>query len=528
MNGRHFDAIVIGGDSDALVAATLLAREQRTVQLLVPGDGVGGSARPFEFAPGYSASLELEAPWVPDAVARALKLDVVVDPPPIPASVALPGGGLLPLSRHVGDAAAAIREHSPRDAERWPAFMRMAHTLAGGFLEKLDAAMPPDVDAAALADLPSLLSLGRSFRALGRSNMTELLRVLPMAVQDLVDEWFAFEPLRAAIASAAVRDIRQGPRSGGTSYVLLHYLTGAEPGALRGRPWSTAYGARGGMIAALEDEARRLGVEIQTNADVGRIDVRDNAVTGVALRGGDESLSKLVLSTLDPATTLLGLVDPVWLDPEFLLAVRNIKFRGCTAYVMYALDALPFEPGAGVARALTGMVSLSSTVDSIERAYDAVKYGRTADQLHVEVTMPSLRANGAAGPHVLVAKTQFVPLAPRDGAWDAATSAALGDSVSDAIGRLIPRLKDVLKYRVVLTPADVEKRFGVTGGALTHGEITLDQILFMRPVPGWGRYATPVRGLYLAGPGTHPGPGVFGVSGLLAARRMLADTKGTR
>jgi phytoene dehydrogenase-like protein len=282
------------------------------------------------------------------------------------------------------------------------------------------------------------------------------------------------------------------------------------------------------MIAALEQEARRLGVAIETNADVERIVVRDDTATGVALRAGDESVSKLVLSTLDPATTLLGLVDPVWLDPEFLLAVRNIKFRGCTAYVLYALDALPFEPGSGVARALTGMVSLSSTVDSIERAYDAVKYGRTADQLHVELTMPSLRANGAAGPHVLIAKTQFIPLAPRDGAWDTATSAALGDAVSSAVSTLIPRLKDVVKHRLVLTPADIETRFGVTGGALTHGEITLDQILFMRPVPGWGRYATPIRGLYLAGPGTHPGPGVFGASGLLAARRMLADTKGAR
>jgi phytoene dehydrogenase-like protein len=525
MSPRHFDVIVLGGGGDALVASILLARGGRSVQLIMAEDGAGEFNRPFEFAPGFSVSLGLEADWVPESVLKALKLDVAYDPPPIPASVALPGGGVLPLSRHVGDAATAIREHSPRDAERWPPFMKTLHGLAR-FLETLDVTPSADVDTSSIADLPSLLSLGRSFRGLGKANMSELLRVLPMPVQDLADEWFTFAPLKAAIGSAAVRDIRQGPRSGGTSFNLLHHMTGTDDGVLRGRAWCTIYGERAGLAPALEQEAKRAGVEILSGADVERITVRDDAATGVVLRGGEEIRSKLVLSTLDPVRTLLGLVDPVWLDPEFLLAVRNIKLRGSTSYVLYALDDFPCEPGSGLARALTGMVSLSSSLDGIERAYDAVKYGQVAERPHVEITMPSIRASGSNGPHVLVAKVHYTPYALRGGeSWDATRSSAFGDAISAAISELLPRIKDLARHRVVLTPADIEKQFDVSGGALTHGEMTLDQMLFMRPVAGWSRYATPVSGLYLAGPGTHPGPGIFGASGLMAARRILADSK---
>jgi len=526
MTQRHFDVIVLGGGGDALVAAILLARAGRRVQLIMREEGAGGFARPFEIAPGISVSLNLEADWVPDAVTKALKLDVAYDQQPIPASVALPDGGVLPLSRHVGDAATAIREHSPRDAQRWPAFIRTMHELSS-FLETLDVAPAPDVEAASIGELPSLLSLGRSFRSLGKANMSELLRVLPMSIQDLADEWFTFEPLKAAIGAAAVRDIRQGPRSGGTSFNLLHYLTGSDAGALRGRPWSTIYGERGGLAPALEAEARRAGIEILTGAEVERITVREDAATGVVLRSGEEIRSRTVLSTLDPVKTFLGLVDPVWLDPEFLLAVRNIKMRGSTTFVFYRLDELPCEPGSGMARALTGIVSLSSSLDSIERAYDAVKYGSVAAQPHVEITMPSIRSSGAAGPHVLVAKVHYTPYVSPSGQVLADSARALSSAAQAAITRLMPGFDSRVRASVLLPPLALENAHGLTGGALAHGEMTLDQILFMRPVAGWSRYATPVSGLYLGGPGTHPGPGVFGASGLMAARRIISDTKKT-
>ena len=372
----------------------------------------------------------------------------------------------------------------------------------------------------------NVLALGRSFRSLGKANMSELLRVMPMAVQDLADEWFTFEPLKAAIGSAAVRDIQQGPRSGGTTFVLLHYLTGVPNGSLRGRPWLPPTDGSDTVIALAEQAARQHKVAIRTGAEVERIRVRDDATTGVVLVGGEEIAAPMVLSTLDPARTLLRLVDPVWLDPEFLLAVKNIKFRGATAMIYYGLDALPFEHGSGVERSLTGVVSLSNSLDAIEKAYDAAKYGGVSEHPHVEITMPSLLRPRDGGRHVLVAKAQYVPHTLRDNApWDAAKSSALGDAVTAAISRLIPRFNNVVVERVVLTPRDLEQTFGLTGGAVTMGEMTLDQILFMRPVAGWGQYATPITGLYLGGPGTHPGPGVFGASGLLAAKRMLADSR---
>jgi phytoene dehydrogenase-like protein len=253
--------------------------------------------------------------------------------------------------------------------------------------------------------------------------------------------------------------------------------------------------------------------------------VRDDAVTGVALVNGDELMAPIVVSTADPARTLLGMVDPVWLDPEFLHAVRNIKFRGCTAFVRFALDRLPDIAGLEDSNtALTGAVSLTPSLDALEHAYDAAKYGGVSDQPHVEITVPTLRWPSLApqGKHVLLARAQYAPYRLRDGgSWDDTRSCELGETITRAISRVMPAFADAVSHREIITPLDLEARYGVTEGALTHGEMTLDQILFMRPLPGCGRYAMPINGLYLAGSGAHPGPGVLGGAGWLAARRII-------
>jgi phytoene dehydrogenase-like protein len=381
--------------------------------------------------------------------------------------------------------------------------------------------------ALALGELLPLVGLGRKLRALGRHDMVELLRVMPMPVQDLLDDTFEGAPLKAAIAAGGVRDLRQGPRSGGTAFVLLHHLVGAAAGSVRARPWWRE--GPDAFAAAAEGAARRAGATIMPNAEVARIVVRDDAVAGVALANGDEIAAPVVLSTADPARTLLRLVDPAWLDPEFLHAVRNIKLRGSTAVVHYALDRLPAVPGlTDAAAALAGPVTLTSTMEALERAYDAAKYGTVSETPHVEFTVPSLRwpSLAPAGKHVAVATARFTPYRLRDDtAWDADRSHALGAAVTAAVSRAIPGFADAVLHRQVLTPPDLEARYGFTEGALTHGELTLDQILFMRPVPGWGRHAMPIAGLYLGGAGTHPGPGVVGGPGWLAARRVLADGK---
>jgi len=352
--------------------------------------------------------------------------------------------------------------------------------------------------------------------------MLELLRVLPMSIQDLLDDSFESTLVKAAIGAAGVRDIRQGPRSGGTSFVLLHHLTGARAGCVA-RPWWRD--GPDAFIRAVATVARANNVELRTAAPVANIRVRDDAVTGVALENGDEISAPVVVSTADPARTLLGLVDPVWLDPEYLHAVRNIKFRGCTALVRFALDRLPDVPGLDDAQAaLASTVSLTPSLDALERSYDAAKYGEVSRDPHVEISVPTLRwpSLAPAGKHVLVARAQYAPYQLRGGApWDDTRSCALGEIVTSAIDRVMPGFAEAVLHREILTPFDLESRLEVTEGALTHGELMLDQILFMRPVPGWGRYATPIDGLYLSGIGAHPGPGVVGGAGWLTAKRIL-------
>ena len=521
-----YDVIVIGAGANGLAAAVALGRAGRRVLCVDRADAIGGQSRLLDVAPGFRAPLGIDADWLPPMVGKELGLPTLgVVSPTVPLSVSIPNGGFLSLAASSTRAAESIRSHSRKDAARWSAFTEVLHALTG-FLESLYLVPPPDIDSTALRDVPSMLALGRKFRSLGRANMRELLRVLPISIRDFTDDWFEYGPLTAAIGAGAIRDIRQGPRSGGTSFVMLHYLVGAESGAVRGRPWFRT--SPDAFVVAAGQLARTHGVEFRMGAEVAEIVVRDDAVTGVRLTQNDEQISaKAVVSTADPARTFLKMVDPVWLDPEFQLKVRNIKFRGCTAVVHYALDGLPECQGLDDStQALAGVVSLTGTLDSLEKAYDAAKYGEISGDPHIEISVPTLRWPQLApqGKHVLMAKVQFAPCALRGGtAWDAARANALGDVVTRAIARVSPKFASSIVHRSVLSPRDIEARLGVTEGAVTHGEITLDQILFMRPVAGWGEYAMPVTGLYLGGAGTHPGPGVLGASGVLAARRVLAE-----
>ena len=516
----RYDAIVIGAGSNGLVAAAALGKAGKRVLVVESAEETGGQRRVSDFAPGFRAPLDADTGWLPPTVARGLGLtSIAATPARVVASVVTSDSGLT-LSTDANRAMTAIRGHSSRDADRWSSFIERLGKLAG-FLEAMYQLPAPDVDTAlSLGELAPLVGLGRKFRSLGRADMVELLRVLPMSLQDLLDDWFESPLVKAAVAAGGVRDIRQGPRSGGTSFVLLHHLVGSRGGA-RGW-WHERPDAFVGAAAAV---ARGNRVDLRTGATVARILVRDDAVTGVALAGGDEFAAPIVVSTADPVRTMLGLVDPVWLDPEFLHALRNIKFRGSTAIVRFALDRLPdIRDLDDSTTALTGAVSLTPSLDALERAYDAGKYGHVSTEPHIEISAPSVRWPSLAPPgkHVLVARAQYAPYRLHDGGqWDDTRSCELGEAVTRAIGRVMPGFVEAITHREIITPKDLEMRYGVTEGALTHGELTLDQILFMRPVPGWGRYAMPVDGLYLAGCGAHPGPGVLGGAGWLAAKQIL-------
>ena len=523
---RHgFDTIVAGGGANGLIAAIMLARGGRRVLLVERADEVGGQGRLIEFAAGFKAALlGDDGGWLPPAVARDLGLrSLERDRRDRPLSVSIEPGRFLTLSRDARKAAEAIRTHSESDARKWPEFTSRLRALAG-FLEVLYQAEAPDVDAGSARELIALAGIGQRFRALGRAGMTEFLRTLPMSVWELLDDWFECGPLKAAVAAGGVRDHRQGPRSGGTGFVLLHHLVGAPPGAVRG-------GVRfaGGPVAfveALRQRAVRQGVTIRTSAPVARVRVKDDRVLGVTLESGEEVDADAVLSTADPARTILEWVDPVWLDPEFLRAVRNIRYRGCTAVVAYAVSGLPEFSGLADREALAGTVSLTASLEALERAADDAKYGRLSDPPHVELTVPSIRDPRLApeGAHVVMARVTYAPYHLRDGAaWDKARGDALVAAVTKRIACAAPDFPSRVRRQAVCSPRDLEDLYGLHEGAASHGELGLDQILFMRPVAGWSRYATPIEGLYMGGAGTHPGPGVLGGSGWLAARRMLAD-----
>jgi phytoene dehydrogenase-like protein len=396
----------------------------------------------------------------------------------------LPQGGRLELWRDLRRSADAIRRLSARDGARWPEFCRRMSRLAG-VLQTLYSAPPPDLMARDLGELLRLGALGWRVRRLGREGMTDLLRILPMSVGELLDDWFESDALKGVLGAAGVMHLRQGPRSGGTAFLLLHHHVGNPPGVFRP--------PRSNIAAVLREVP---GVEIRRGAEVARVTVREGKATGVVLATGEEIAAPLVLSGVDPRRTLLEMIDPGWLDPEVARAVGHIRAHPVAARVSLSMNRAPDFTTLAVAPSL----------DYLERAYDDVKYGRVS--MH-----PYLEAR--ASYHRTEVHMQFAPLTPRERPWDEAGRRALGDLVVNTLVDHAPGLRDAIVERMVVLPGDA--------GNVHHADMMLDQILFMRPVPACARYRTPVRGLYLCGPGTHPGGGIAGASGAHAARMMLSD-----
>ncbi|MDQ3948845.1 MAG: NAD(P)/FAD-dependent oxidoreductase, partial [Gemmatimonadota bacterium] len=376
------------------------------------------------------------------------------------------------------------------------------------------------------ADLLSVARLGARLRRLGRIEMVEFLRTVPMSVGELLDDWFETDVLKGALGARGVTGILQGPRSGGTAFVLLHHQVGRPVGAFRAP--SAIRGGVGNLSSALAAAAQSFGAEVRTDAEVVRVPVEGGRARGVILRNGDEIAARRVLSSADPRRTLLQLCDPSRLDPEFVRSVRNVRYRGAWAKVNLALGTLPsFSAlrGDGSETALRGTISISPSLTYLERAYDDAKYGRVSEHPCLEIRIPSLAdpTLAPAGAHVMSIEVQYVPYHLRDGEWDDRARDALGDRVIETLAAYAPDLPGAILHRQVLTPRDLENVFALTEGHAYQGELTLDQILFMRPVAGWSRYRTPVRDLYLCGAGTHPGGGIAGGAGANAARQILKD-----
>jgi phytoene dehydrogenase-like protein len=513
---REFDSIVIGGGADGLVAATMLARPGSTVLLVESQAELGGTFREIEFAPGFRA-----APLAPDLghidadVLRATRAVLPGAIAPDPVTIALGDGEPLLLRRSVAATAEGLKGHSAKDAAAWPSFAARMHALSG-FLAALYRQPPPQLEATGLADYLALAKLGLKFRGLGRKGMVELLRALPMPLADLLDDWFESDRLKGVLAALGVADLSQGPASGGTALNFLHRHVGAERGVFGDRLRLQSGG--GALISALAGRARAAGVVIETGAEVRNLLVDGDRIAGVRLALGEEIGCDRVVASLDPRRSLLELLDPVHLDPEMIAAVRNIRYRGVTSFVLLALDGLPAIRGLGSAP--SGSVFIQPIVRRIEQAFDAGKYGRCSVEPVVELRFPSATQPdlAPAGRHVAVLRVQYTPYRLREGNWE-----TMRDTVAERAIALVenhvPGFAGRIRHRAVLAPSDLEARFGLREGAVSRGELALDQMLFMRPVAGASCYAMPVAGLFLCGAGTHPGHGMAGLSGLHAARR---------
>jgi phytoene dehydrogenase-like protein len=512
--------VIIGGGLNGLVAAAFLGRAGFQPIVLEEHERPGGALATSEIAPGFRVPALAHRADLDRRIARALGLDrfglQVLEPA---ARVMAPSadGRVLTLWNDVAQARQSIGSFSTRDAERYVDFLR-SFAAIGAVLRGLLSAPPPSLDHPTAGDVLELLRAGRRFRRLPADDAYRLLRWLPMSVADLVREWFDSEPLASAIAAGGVFGGFAGPRSAGTGAVLL--LRGAGSAHPVAAGW-TARGGIGRVADALVDAANAAGADVRTLARVARIKVSDGVATGVVLTSGEEIDAAHVVSSADPRRTFLDLVEPVHLAPEFAWRIRHIRMRGALAKVNYAVDSLPAFAGVASPEALSGCVRLASSLDAIERAFDAVKYGGVAEEPWIELAIPSVLDGSLAPPgrHVVSAYVQFVPHTPRAGSW-ADTRDSVGAVVTRVISRYAPGFERSVLAQQVIGPADLEREHGLTGGHIFHGELALDQLAVARPLLGWARYATPIRRLWLCGTGTHPGTGADGRSGMLAANEI--------
>lgn len=518
------DVVIIGGGHNALTAAFYLARAGRKPLVLERRPVIGGCATSEEFAPGYrSATLAHTLGPLRPAIVRDMQLERrgVKFLRPDPRLVALGADGRpLVFATDAARTADAIRPFSAKDATRYPEFCQ-AMSRIGDFLSDLIDMTPPSIDSPSAGELWELLKTGRKFRALGRKESFALLRYGPMAVADLVAEWFETDLLQAAIAARAIHGSAVGPWSAGTGALLL-LAAAIDP--LPGGSSISAVGGPGVVTRAMADAAREAGAEIRTGASVTQIAIKDGAVTDVILADGSTITAAMVVSSADPRHTFLQLIDPIELEPGFTTRIRNYRMPGVVAKLNFGLRGLPAFRGltGDPSLALRGRVHLGPGIDYLERAFDASKYGQASSEPYLDITFPSIAdpTMAPAARHVMSVHMQYAPYARRDGSWHGHES-SLSNTVLKALEPHAPGITTLVEHEQVITPLALEETYGLTGGHMYHGELALDQLFTMRPTLGWADYGTPIRGLYLCGSGTHPGNGLTGASGRNAARRIL-------
>lgn len=507
-DSRKYDVVVIGAGLNGLATAAYLAKAGKSVAVFEAADQVGGTMATVEIAPGFKAPAALDTvetlhPAVMDELGlKSYGLEIIE------------GGGTTVLLG--SENAHQVNTDDPSIAE-----LRRFTGRLGEALEKVWTRPLPAVEPTGVGGIVDLMRLGWALRSMGKRDFPEALRFLPMCVKDVMDEHVPDEATRAALSSSSLFGASMGPRSPGSAYGLVHHQPPCAGGV--GGPVKFARGGPGAVTEALASSAKAAGVQVVLSSRVSEVIVEDGRAAGVSVNGESVRADRVV-SALDPRTTLIDLVGPRWMEPEFVEKVLQVRSRGTITILRFALDKEPaFSGGAATLR---GRIQIGSTVDYIERAWDAAKYRELPKEPLLTCSVPSALDPTLAPPgkHVMLVRAQFTPYQLDGTSWDAERE-AFGDRVVHLLETHAPGFAKSILHSEVDSPVDLEARFGLSGGCLHHADLALDQLLHMRPIPGWYGYGMPVPGVYLCGPGTHPGGAGTGLSGRNAARQMLSDWK---
>jgi phytoene dehydrogenase-like protein len=533
--------IIIGAGHNGLVAAYYLAKAGFKPLVLERRDIIGGVCTTEEFHPGFRASLASSAGPLSAQIVNDLQLHrhgLEFIQPRVRVTALNLNGPPICIYEDAKRTVDELAAHSQKDGHKYSEFLSCFNNI-GRALRPLLTMTPPNLDAPSKSELWDLGKLGWKIRGLGKKDEYRLLRYGPMAVADLAAEWFENETLRALVVARGIFGAFAGPWSAGTSAPLL--LQAAQSG----NPIAPAAFVKGGMGAltdAIAKAATEAGAEIRTNAAVAEVRISEGNVVGIMLASGEEISARAVISNADPKTTFLKLVDAGELDPSFLQKIQNYRAHGTVAKINLALSALPKFSDVDSAEKFSGRIHIGPDIDYLERAFDAAKYGDFSSRPYMDITIPTLTDSSLApgGAHVMSIHAQFAPYKLKGHAgvppaasgtpeaclpvWDSRRE-ELGDTVVNALSDYEPNLKELIVARQVITPLDLESKYGLSGGHIHHGEMSPDQLFAFRPLIGYARYRTPIDGLYLCGAGTHPGGGVTGAPGMNASREIIKDLK---
>ena len=521
------DAVIIGGGHNGLVTAAYLAKAGRKVLVLERRELLGGCAVTEELWPGYKVSTGaylnslLQQRVIDDLELK--KYGYHVDPKDPSFFSAYPDGRHLFFWQNREKTLLEIAKYSMKDAANYGKYEdhleRLAQVVEGLLLVK-----PPDFPPARPGDFIDYLKLLGRLRGLSRTEMVGLVKIFTQSASDFLDEWFESPEIKVTLGTDGVIGANGGPKSPGTAYILLHHCMGGV-GGVRGL-WGFVRGGMGAVSEAIADSARAKGAEIRTNASVARILVKEGRAAGVVLDNGDEIRARFTITNCDPKRTFLGLMDAGDVEPEFLKRIQQWRTEGTSCKINLALSGLPqfkaYPQTPGPQHGAT--MHICPSIDYVERAWDDAKYGRPSESPMLEMTIPTTYdpSLAPAGKHIMGIFLQYAPYTLREGNWDDLRE-PFGDRVINLIEQYCPNIKGIIEHRQVLTPLDLERRFGITGGNIFHGEMSIDQMFVLRPAAGSAGYKMPVKSLYMCGSGAHPGGGVMGAPGYNCAREVLRE-----